>query len=84
MVRGRRGRRNARWPWPVLGGAGVVSVVIVAVVGIGQVTGGRTCASTVPAAGTVAGTATHYALSGTGNREPAGFGSGGNRAGQLA
>ena len=63
MVRGRRGRRNARWPWPVLGGAGVVSVVIVAVVGIGQVTGGRACASTVPAAGT----ATHYVLSGTGN-----------------
>ena len=67
MVRGRRGRRNARWPWPVLGGAGVVSVVIVAVVGIGQVTGGRACASTVPAAGTAAGTATHYVLSGTGN-----------------
>jgi expansin len=67
MVRGRRGRGNARWPWPVLGGAGVVSAVIVAVIGIGQVTGGQACASTVPAAGTTAGTATHYVLSGTGN-----------------
>jgi expansin len=41
--------------------------VIVAVIGIGQVTGGRACASTVLAAGTAAGTATHYVLSGTGN-----------------
>jgi len=39
-------------------------------VGIGQVTGGRACASAVSAvsgAGAVAGTATHYVLSGTGN-----------------
>jgi expansin (peptidoglycan-binding protein) len=51
----------------VLGGATVVSAVVVAVLAIGQVTGGRACAATVPAAGTVAGTATHYVLSGTGN-----------------
>src|SRR5690348_9189478 len=69
----RRDRGNARWPWPVLGGAGVVSAAIVAVLGIGQVTGGRACAATVPAAGaaaaagTVTGTATHYVLAGTGN-----------------
>jgi expansin (peptidoglycan-binding protein) len=47
--------------------------VIVVAVGIGQVTGGRACASAVPAVsgvsgpGAVAGTATHYVLSGTGN-----------------
>jgi expansin (peptidoglycan-binding protein) len=43
-----------------------VAVIVVAV-GIGQVTGGRACASAVSAAGAVAGTATHYVLSGTGN-----------------
>jgi expansin (peptidoglycan-binding protein) len=41
--------------------------VIVVVVGVGQVTGGRACASTVSAAGAVAGIATHYVLSGIPN-----------------
>jgi len=67
MVRGRRRRGNARWPWPVLGGAGVAAAAVVAVIGIGQATGGQACAATVPAAATVTGTATHYVLAGTGN-----------------
>ena len=41
--------------------------MIIAVIGIGQVTEGRACASAGPAAWAVAGTATHYVLSGTGN-----------------
>jgi expansin (peptidoglycan-binding protein) len=69
MVSGRHSHRSARWPLLRLGlgGGGVVVAVIVVAIGIGQVTGGRACASAVSAAGAVAGTATHYVLSGTGN-----------------
>jgi expansin (peptidoglycan-binding protein) len=72
MVSGRHSRGSARWPLLRLGlgGAGVVAAVIVVAVGISQVTGGRACASAVSAvsgSGAVAGTATHYVLSGTGN-----------------
>ena len=72
MVSGRHSHRSARWPRLRLGlgGGGVVVAAIVVAIGIGQVTGGRACASAVPAvsgAGAVAGTATHYVLSGTGN-----------------
>ena len=72
MVSGRHSHRNARWPLLRLGlvGAGVAAAVIVVAIGISQVTGGRACAaavSAVSAAGAVAGTATHYVLSGTGN-----------------
>jgi expansin (peptidoglycan-binding protein) len=64
MGPGRHGRRGARWPLFGLGGLGAVAAVIVVAIGIGQVAGGRACASVV--AGT-AGTATHYVLTGTGN-----------------
>jgi len=75
MVSGRHSRGSARWPLLRLGlgGVGVVAAVIVVAVGISQVTGGRACASAVSAvsgvsgSGAVAGTATHYVLSGTGN-----------------
>jgi expansin (peptidoglycan-binding protein) len=75
MVSGRHSHRGARWPLLRLGlgGGGAAAAVIVVAVGIGQVTGGRACASAVPAVsgvsgpGAVAGTATHYVLSGTGN-----------------
>lgn len=50
-----------------VGGGGVVVAVIVVAVGIGQVAGGRACASVASAAGGVSGIATHYVLSGTGN-----------------
>jgi expansin (peptidoglycan-binding protein) len=67
MVHGRHGRKGARWPLFGLGGLGAVAAVIVVAIGIGQVAGGRACASVVPAAATTAGTATHYVLTGTGN-----------------
>jgi expansin (peptidoglycan-binding protein) len=67
MVHGRHGRGGARWPLFGLGGLGAVAAVIVVAIGIGQVAGGRACASVVPAAATTAGTATHYVLTGTGN-----------------
>jgi expansin (peptidoglycan-binding protein) len=67
MVPGRHGRRGARWPLLGLGGLGAVAAVIIVALGIGQVTGGPACASVVPAAATIAGTATHYVLAGTGN-----------------
>ena len=72
MVPGRHSHRSTRWPLLRLGlgGGGAVAAVIVVAIGIGQVTGGRACASAVSAvsgAGAVAGTATHYVLSGTGN-----------------
>jgi expansin (peptidoglycan-binding protein) len=67
MVPRRHSRRSARWPLLGLGGAGVLAAVILVAVGIGQVAGGRACASVVSAAGAVSGTATHYVLSGTGN-----------------
>jgi expansin (peptidoglycan-binding protein) len=67
MVHGRHGRRGARWPLLGLGSLGAVAAVIVVAVGIGQVAGGRACASVVPTAATTAGTATHYVLTGTGN-----------------
>jgi expansin (peptidoglycan-binding protein) len=82
MVRGRHGGRRVRWPWLGLGGVAVIIAVVVAVAAVGQA-GGRACAATVSAGGTVsagrtgagtvsaggtgAGTATHYVLSGTGN-----------------
>ncbi len=65
---------RARWPLLRigLGGGGIAVALIIVAVGIGQVAGGRACASVLSAgtavAGTaVAGTATHYVLSGTGN-----------------
>jgi expansin len=67
MVHGRHGRGGARWPLFGLGGLGAVAAVIVVAIGIGQVAGGRACASVGPAAATTAGTATHYVLTGTGN-----------------
>jgi expansin (peptidoglycan-binding protein) len=67
MGPGRHGRRSARWPLLGLGGLGAVAAVIVVAIGIGQVAGGRACASVVPAAATTTGTATHYVLTGTGN-----------------
>jgi expansin (peptidoglycan-binding protein) len=67
MIRGRHGRGGARWPLLGLGGLGAVAAVIIVALGIGQVTGGPACASVVPAAATIAGTATHYVLTGTGN-----------------
>jgi expansin (peptidoglycan-binding protein) len=67
MVPGRGGRRGARWPLFGLGGLGAVAAVIVVAIGIGQVAGGRACASVGPAAATTMGTATHYVLTGTGN-----------------
>jgi expansin (peptidoglycan-binding protein) len=78
MVSGRHSHRSARWPLLRLGlgGAGLAVAAIVVVIGIGQVAGGRACAAAVSAvsgvsgvsgSGAVAGTATHYVLSGTGN-----------------
>jgi expansin len=67
MVHGRHGRRGARWPLLGLGGLGAAAAVIAVAIGIGQVTGGPACAAVVPAAATIAGTATHYVLTGTGN-----------------
>lgn len=67
MFTGRHRHRRARWPLIGLGGGGAVAAVIVVVVGLGQVPGGQACASPLSAAGAVAGTATHYVLSGTGN-----------------
>jgi len=64
MGPGRHGRRSARWPLFGLGGLGAVAAVIIVAIGLGQVAGGRACASVMPAA---AGTATHYVLTGTGN-----------------
>jgi expansin len=67
MGPGRHGRRSARWPLFGLGGLGAVAAVIIVAIGLGQVAGGRACASVMPAAATTAGTATHYVLTGTGN-----------------
>jgi len=67
MVPGRHGRKSARWPLLGLGGLGAVAAVVIVALGIGQVTGSQACASVVPAAATITGTATHYVLSGTGN-----------------
>jgi expansin (peptidoglycan-binding protein) len=67
MGPGQHGRRGARWPLFGLGGLGAVAAVIVVAVGIGQVAGGRACASVGPAVATTTGTATHYVLTGTGN-----------------
>jgi len=74
MVPGRHGRRgSARWPLLGLGGLGAAAIAVIVALGVGQVTGGRACASVVPAAATTAGTAgtagtaTHYVLAGTGN-----------------
>jgi expansin (peptidoglycan-binding protein) len=63
----RHGRRSARWPLFGLGGLGLAAAVIIVAIGIGQVAGGRACASVVPAAATITGTSTHYVLTGTGN-----------------
>jgi expansin (peptidoglycan-binding protein) len=67
MMTGRHSHRSARWPLIGLGGGGAVAAVIAVVVVFGQVSGGEACASPLSAAGVIAGTATHYVLSGAGN-----------------
>lgn len=64
MVSGRHRHGRGRLPWfrIGLGGAAATAAIVAAVLAMGQVAGGRACASVVSAAGAVAGTATYYTL----------------------